>query len=85
MESIEREIKIKVPEDVFLSVNFNEAQLALEMRETLAFKLFSKGQLSSGKASKLAGISRVQFLLKACQNDIEWLTFDENELRRELS
>jgi len=85
MKSAVREIRIKVPEDILLSTSFNEAQFVTEMRATLAFKLFSQGRLSGGKAAKLAGMSRVQFLLEAGQHNIDWLPFDKNELRRELS
>ncbi len=85
MKSADREIKVKVPEDILLSTSFSETQLAAEMLETLAYKLFSQGRLSGGKASKLAGMSRVQFLLKASQHNIDWLPFDKDELRRELS
>ena len=85
MKSTDREIRIKVPEDILLSASFNEAQFVTEMRETLAFKLFSQGRLSGGKAAKLAGMSRVQFLLEASKHNIDWLPFDQDELRRELS
>lgn len=85
MEPSTREIKIKLPVDVLLSTSVNEKQLAKEMRETLAFKYYSEGRLSSGKAAKLAGMTRVAFLLKAGQNNVEWLSYSDDELRRELS
>ena len=61
MKSTEREIKIKVPEDVLLSASISEEQLAQEMREVLAFKLFSDGRLSGGTAAKLAGMHECTF------------------------
>lgn len=85
MKSTDREIRIRVPEDILLATSFNETQLVAEMLETLAYKLFSQGRLSGGKAAKLAGMPRIQFLLKADQHHIDWLPFDEDELRRELS
>jgi predicted HTH domain antitoxin len=85
MKSTDREIRIKVPEDILLSASFNETRFVTEMRETLAFKLFSQGRLSGGKAAKLAGMSRVQFLLEAGKHNIDWLPFGQDELRRELS
>ncbi|MEA3415235.1 MAG: UPF0175 family protein [Thermodesulfobacteriota bacterium] len=85
MKSTDREIRIKVPEDILLSASFNETRFAAEMRETLTFKLFSQGRLSGGKTAKLAGMSRVQFLLEAGKHNIDWLPFDQDELRRELS
>ena len=85
MKSTVREIKIEVPEDVLLSASISEKQLVQEIREVLAFKLFSDGRLSGGTAAKLAGIPRVQFLLKAGQQNIEWLPYSKDEIRRELA
>jgi len=85
MKSSVREIKIKLPTDVLLSTSISEKQLAQTMREVLAFKFFAEGRLSSGMAAKLAGMTRVAFLLKAGQQDIEWLPYSEDELRREIS
>ena len=85
MKSTVREIKIKVPEDVLLSASISEKQLVHEMREVLAFKLFSDGRRSGGTAAKLAEMPRVHFLLKASQHNIEWLPYSKDEVRRELA
>ena len=85
MKSSVREIKIKLPEDVLLSASISEKQLAHEMREVMALKLYSEGRLSGGTAAKLAGIPRVHFLLKVGQHNIEWLPYSKDEVRRELS
>ena len=85
MKSSVREIKIKLPEDVLLSASISERQLVKEMREVLAFKFYSEGRLSGGKAAKLAGMPRVQFLLKAGRQNIEWLPYNKDDVRRELS
>ena len=85
MESQVKEIKIALPLDVLLSANIDQEQIVKEMREALAYKYFSKGRLSSGKAAKLAGMSRVTFLNNAYRYNVEWLSFSKDELRRELS
>jgi len=85
MKSSAREIKMEVPEDVFLSASLTEKQLIQEMREALALKFYSEGRLSGGTAAKLAGMPRVAFLLKAGQHNIEWLPYSKDEVRRELS
>ena len=85
MKSSVREIKIKLPEDVLLSASISEKQLVQEMREVIAFKLFADGRLSGGTAAKLAGMPRVNFLFKAGQQNIEWLPYSKDEIRRELS
>ncbi len=78
-------ISFQIPTDILLSSNLSAEQIAKEMRETLAFKLFAEGRLSGGKAAKLAGMDRVAFLLKAGQMGIDWLPYSDDELRRELS
>ncbi len=85
MDTSTREIKITLPEDVMLSTNVNEKRLIQDMRETLAYKYYADGRLSSGKAAKLAGMSRVAFLLNAQRHKVEWLSHSEDEVRRELS
>lgn len=54
MKPSDREIKMELPEDVFLSASLTEKQLVQEMREALALKLYSEGRLSGGTAAKLA-------------------------------
>ena len=73
-----------IPTDVLISSNLSGEQIAREMRETLAFKLFDEGRLSGGKAAKLADMTRVTFLLKAGQMGIDWLPYSKDDLRREL-
>ena len=43
MKSSVRELKIELPEDVFLSASLTEKQLVREMREALALRLYSEG------------------------------------------
>lgn len=85
MKSSVRELKIELPEDVFLSASLTEEQLVREMREALALRLYSEGRLSGGTAAKLAGMPRVAFLLYAGQHNIDWLPYGQDEVRRELA
>ena len=85
MEPLMKEIKIALPTDVLLSANIDQEHIAQEMRETLAYKYFANGRLSSGKAAKLAGTSRVLFLYNAHRYNAEWLSYSKDEVRRELS
>ena len=84
METQIKEIKISLPMDVLLSANIDQEHIVQEMREALAYKYFANGRLSSGKAAKLAGMSRVAFLLNAQRHNVEWLSYSEDEVRREL-
>ncbi len=79
------EIIIKLPLDVLLSTSADEKEIVRDMRETLAYKYYAQGRLSSGKAAKLAGMRRVAFLLKASLHNVEWLPYSKDELRREIA
>jgi predicted HTH domain antitoxin len=57
-----RNIVIQVPEEVFLAAQTDEAGFARKLAEAAAVKLYELGQLSSGRAAELAGMSRVEFL-----------------------
>jgi predicted HTH domain antitoxin len=79
-----REIKFEIPEDVFLAAHMSEEQITSELHKLIAFKLFADGHLSGGRAAKLAGMTRIHFLLEAGTQGIEWLPYSADEVRREL-
>jgi len=80
-----REIKFQIPTDIFLAVSLNEDKLISEMRKLIAFKYFSEGRLSSGKASELAEMPKVEFLVEASRMGIDILPYSDTELKRELA
>jgi len=80
-----REIKILIPDDILLSINMSEDLLIQEIRHHLAFKLFAEGRLSSGKAAKLAGMTKIVFLIEAGKREIDILPYSPDELKRELA
>lgn len=57
-------IKIKYTDDVLLSLKESKEEFEEEARYLLALKLYELGKISSGKAAKIAGLSRVAFLLR---------------------
>ncbi len=79
------EIKIAFPTDVLIAMSISKEQLAQEMRHFLAFRFFSEGRLSSGKAARLAGMSKIAFLSECGERGIDILPYSEDELRRELA
>jgi predicted HTH domain antitoxin len=71
-----REIKILIPQDIFVSLNQNENELGDQMRLMLAVKLYQNEKLTLGKAAELARISKFEFetLLSTHQIPISLLT-----------
>lgn len=57
----------------------------MKMRLYTALHLFKKHKLSFGKAAELAGISRDEFLLELDKNEIDFISYDQEELESELA
>ena len=60
----ENVLTIKYSDDILLSLKESKEEFEEEARYLLALKFYELGKISSGKAAKMAGISRVAFLLR---------------------
>lgn len=69
-----------LPSVAGLPVNFSD-----EARFLLATKLFEQGRISSGKAGKLCGMGRVEFLLAASRSGVPVVDMTEDEMTAEFS
>jgi predicted HTH domain antitoxin len=58
-----QQVLIDLPEKILLAEKTDAETFARELRLLAAIKLYELGRLSSGRASELAGIPRVEFLL----------------------
>ena len=76
------------PENFEASVHMTRRELDYHLRLMAALKMFELGQISSGKAAELAGMSRIDFFQTCSRyrvSIINWQPEDiENELRQDL-
>ncbi|MEW5828505.1 MAG: UPF0175 family protein [Chloroflexota bacterium] len=79
---LENLVNIRVSSDL-LNLGLTQ-EIQRRISEWLVFSLFSEGKISSGKAGKLLGITRLEFidLLKA--RGIAFINYTEEELKEEL-
>ena len=78
-------IHIDLPESVLLSTGQSQEELVREAKFLLALKLFELGRLSSGQASELCEMPRVEFLLHASRLGTPVTNLDGEELEREFA
>ena len=78
-------VLLELPLDALASPGVSPEDLASEARFMLALKLFEVGRLSSGKAGKLCGMGRVEFLLAAGRAGVPVAVLDDDELSAEFA
>ena len=79
----EKVLHIPYMEDLLLSLKESKEQFEQDARFLLAVKLYELGKISSGKAAKLAGLRRVNFLLKLGEYKVSPFQVSMNEILEE--
>lgn len=65
-----REVKIAIPQDIYLALNEDEVELGIQMRTMLAIQFYQKKRMTLGKAAQLAGVSSYKFEEILAENQI---------------
>ncbi len=79
----ENTLTIKYSDDILLSLKESKKDFEEEARYLLALKLYELGKISSGKAAKLSGLTRVDFLMKLGQYKVSPFQVDLEEILEE--
>ncbi len=80
---LETTLNVRVPNSL-LKLGLTQEEIQRHVSEWLVFSLFSDGKISSGKAGKLLGISRLDFIKLLQARGIAFINFTEDELNEEL-
>ena len=79
-----KEAIVTYPEGVPQILKMSDAEFVEEMRFLAAVKLYELGRLSSGKAAKLAGIERVEFLHSLARLGAPAINLRDEEIDAEI-
>ena len=77
-------VVMDVPDDLAESIRLTQEEFVAQIRLMAALKMFELGQLSSGKAAELAGISRVEFFDACGRYHVSIINYDPDEWEAEL-
>ncbi len=77
-------LTISYPAELLLSLKESATQFEEEARVLLAVKLFELGKVSSGMAARVAGVSRMSFLLALKKYQLTPFGQEPKELAEDL-
>ena len=83
---MERLISVTYPESLANSLKLADKEFENEIKIISLIKLYELGKISSGTASKILGINRVDFIEKIGEYQVSIFNFhDENELNEDIA
>ncbi len=77
-------LTIEYTDDLLFALGVSGKEFSEEAKFLLAAKLYELGKISSGQAARLAGKSRVEFLLSLARLNVPMSNLREEDLRDEL-
>ncbi len=80
---LETNLNVRLP-DHLLSLGLSQKEIQRRVSEWLVFSLFSEGKISSGKAGKLPGLTRLEFIELLKTRGFSFVNYSEDERKEEL-
>ncbi len=77
-------VQVQIPAP-FLQLGLDYNEIQRRVSEWLILSLFTDGHISSGKAARLLGCTRVEFLEMLRRRGIAYINFTEEELAEEIA
>lgn len=78
-------VTIEVPDDQLQDLGANADEAAKTLRLAAAFHLCGRGQISTGRAARLAGLSYTEFLETAGRHNVDLYHYDIDEIKAEIA
>ena len=78
-------VSFELAEDQLRDLGTNPAEATRKLRLAAAFHLCGRGQLSTGKAARLAGISYTEFLEEAVRQKVDLYQYDIEDIKEEVT
>ena len=80
---LETNLNVRVPSNL-LDLGLSQEEIQRRISEWLVFSLFSEEKISSGKAGKLLGLTRFEFIELLKSRGIAFINYSEDELKEEF-
>jgi predicted HTH domain antitoxin len=78
-----KNVVVEIPGEVILGLKVPSDQAGDAVRMAAAVKLFEIGQLSSGAAARLAGVSRLVFLSRLSDYGVDTFRLTKEQIEKE--
>lgn len=80
----EATFEVRIPAEL-LEYGFQPDEIQRQVSEWLVFSLFKDGRISSGKAARLLGLTRIEFLALLRRRGVAYVDYTPVELADELA
>ena len=82
---MERQAIIPYPKGLPQTLKMSDEEFGDELRFLASAKLYELGRLSAGKAAKLSGLSRIEFLARLAHIGVPAMNLRDEEIEAEIN